>query len=119
MQAGLPGLDEIAHAREIRGALVISNSPSENGHEAVASPALHPTGVKLFLAHGPRPAAFDARELRRGSGRLVRCIELESPADFDRSEVETLIAAALKRSNVRPAARSVQPLDSGRASNKP
>ncbi|MCY3001799.1 MAG: hypothetical protein NTV21_08345 [Planctomycetota bacterium] len=82
LQARLPGFNEIVYVYESQGSLVISYSASENGYEAVCTLALYEAEVKLFLAHGPQLAAFDAKKLR--------------------AEIETLIAAALKLSNVQP-----------------
>lgn len=101
LQARLPGFNEIVYVYESQGSLVISYSASENGYEAVCTLALYEAEVKLFLAHGPQLAAFDAKKLLQGSGKLVRYVELKSASDLDRAEIETLIAAALKLSNVR------------------
>lgn len=102
LQARLPGLNEIVYVYESQGSLVISYSASENGYEAVCTLALYEAEVKLFLAHGPQLAAFDAKKLLQGSGKLVRYVELKSASDLERAEIETLIAAALKLSNVQP-----------------
>ena len=105
-----PGFNEIVYVYESQGSLVISYSASENGYEAVVSLALYEAEVKLFLAHGPELAAFDPKKLLQGSGKLVRYVELKSAADLERAEIETLIAAALKLSNVQPNAKAQRSL---------
>lgn len=106
LQARLPGLNEIVYVYESQGSLVISYSASENGYEAVCTLALYAAEVKLFLAHGPELGASDPAKLLKGTGKLVRYVELKSPADLERAEIETLIAAALKLSNVQPKPKS-------------
>lgn len=106
LQARLPGLNEIVYVYESQGSLVIAYSASENGYEAVCTLALYEAEVKLFLAHGPQLAASDAKKLLQGSGKLVRYVELKSASDLERAEIETLIAAALKLSNVQPKPKS-------------
>jgi hypothetical protein len=102
LRARLPGLTEIVYLYEGQEALLISYSPTEHGYGGVCSLALHPTQVKLHFAHGPELAKSDPKKLLQGTGKTVRHVVLGSVADFERPEIETLIAAALKRAKVQP-----------------
>jgi hypothetical protein len=97
----LPGLSEIVYVYETQGSLVISYSPTENGYDAPCSIALYPKGAKLFFAQAPLLSKSDPSKLLQGSGKTVRYVELNAAADFDRPEIEVLIAAALKLAKVR------------------
>lgn len=96
----LPGLSEIVYVYESQESLVISYSPTEKGYEALCSLALYPHVVKLFFSHGPQLSKSDPNKLLKGSGKMVRYVELGSVADFDRPEIEALIAAASKLANL-------------------
>ncbi len=97
----LPGLFEVVYVYENQDALVIAYSPTENGYEAVCSMALYPRSVKLFFAQGPLLAKSDPNKLLQGSGKMVRHVALDAVADFDRPEIEALMAAALKLAKLR------------------
>lgn len=101
LRARLPGLFEIVYAYESQNALVISYSPTERGYEGLCSIALDPRGVKLFFGQGARLSKSDPSKLLQGRGKTVRYVVLKSIADFDRAEIEVLMAAALKLANVR------------------
>lgn len=101
LRARLPGLFEIVYVYENQDALVIAYSPTERGIDGVCSLALYPSGVKLFFAKGPLLSKSDPSKLLRGSGKMVRYVELSSVADFDRAEIEALMTAALKLSKLR------------------
>ena len=101
LRARLPGLHEIVYVYENQGSLVISYSPTEGGIDGVCSIALYPREVKLFFSHGPQLSKSDPNKLLQGSGKTVRYVVLDSAADFDRPEIEALMAAALKLSKVR------------------
>jgi hypothetical protein len=100
----LPGLSEIVYVYENQGALVVSYSPTDKGYEAVCSLALGPSGAKLCFARGPALSKADPHKLLQGRGKLVRHVELQTAADFDRPELQALLAAALKLANLRPLA---------------
>jgi hypothetical protein len=98
----LPGLSEIVYVYENQSSLVIAYSPTENGYEGVCSIALYPDGVKLFFTHGPLLSKADPNKLLQGSGKMVRYVLMSAAADFDRPEIEALMAATLKLAKVRP-----------------
>ena len=102
LRAWLPGLFEVVYVYENQDALVISYSPTENGYDGLCSIALYPSGVKLFFAQGAQLSKSDPNKLLQGSGKTVRHVVLKSIADFDRPEIEALMAAALKLAKVRP-----------------
>ena len=97
----LPGLFEVVYVYESQNALVISYSPTENGYDAPCSLALYPRSVKLFFAPGPLLSKSDPKKLLQGRGKMVRHVVLNAVADFDRAEIEVLIAAALKLAKPR------------------
>lgn len=97
----LPGLFELVYVYESRNSLVISYSPTEAGADAVCAIALHPRRVNLFLSGGDRLSESDPNGLLQGRGRTVRHVAMNSVADFDRAEIEVLLAAALKIAKVR------------------
>jgi hypothetical protein len=101
LQARLPGLFEIVYLYEGQSALVISYSPTERGYEGVCSLSICPHAVKLGFGQGAQLSKSDPNRLLQGRGRMVRHIPLNSVADFDRPEVEALIAAAAKRAKLR------------------
>jgi hypothetical protein len=96
----LPGLNELVYVYENQHSLVISYSPTEHGPDGVCAIALYPTGVKLFFTQGARLSKSDPKKLLQGRAG-VRYVEINSLADFDRAEIEALMAAALKLANVR------------------
>lgn len=106
--ARLPGLTEIVYMYENQKALVISYSPSEHGYEGICSLSLYPDCVKLHFTRGLLLAKSDPKKLLQGAGKGVRHIVLASAADFDRPEIDALLAASLKLANVRlePGAKS-------------
>ena len=101
----LPGLFEIVYVYENQDALVISYSPTENGYEGLCSIALYPRWVKLFFAQGALLSKSDPNKLLQGRSK-TRHVVLSSVADFDRAEIEALMAAALKLAKVRPDAKA-------------
>jgi hypothetical protein len=100
LRARLPGLSEIVYVYERQNALVISYSPTENGYEGLCSIALYPDCVKLFFAQGALLSKADPKKLLQGRAK-VRYVLLNAVADFDRAEIEALMAAALKLAKVR------------------
>lgn len=101
LRARLPGLTEIVYMYENQNALVISFSPTEHGHEGLCGMSLYPDCVKLFFGQGAQLAKSDPQKLLQGSGKTVRHVVLNSVADFERAEIEALMAAAVKVANVR------------------
>jgi hypothetical protein len=100
LRARLPGLFEIVYVYENQNALVISYSPTEHGYQGLCGIALYPREVKLFFAHGARLSKSDPNKLLQGRA-TVRHVVLNAVADFDRAEIEVLMAAALKLAKVR------------------
>ena len=96
----LPGLFEVVYVYENQNALVISYSPTENGYQGLCSIALYPRGAKLFFAKGALLSKADPNKLLQGRG-TVRHVVLNTVADFDRGEIEVLMAAALKLAGLR------------------
>ncbi len=101
LRARLPGLFEIVYVYDSQNALVISYSPTERGYEGLCSIALYPRCVKLCFGQGARLSKSDPNKLLQGSGKTVRHVVLNSVADFDRAEIEGLMAAALKLAKLR------------------
>jgi hypothetical protein len=101
LRARLPGLFEIVYVYERQGALVISYSPTERGYEGVCSISVYPRLVKLGFGRGAQLSKSDPKKLLRGQGRMARYVELNSVADFDRAEIERLIADAVKLAKLR------------------
>jgi len=100
LRARLPGLFEVVYVYDNQNALVISYSPTENGYDGLCSIALYPRWVKLFFAQGALLSKSDPNRLLQGRG-TVRHIVLNTVADFDRAEIEVLMAAALKLAKLR------------------
>jgi len=101
LRARLPGLFEIVYVYESQNALVISYSPTERGYEGVCSISVYPRLVKLGFGKGAQLSKSDPNRLLQGQGKTVRHVELNSVADFDRAEIEALIAAAVKLAKLR------------------
>ena len=100
LRARLPGLHEIVYVYESQNALVISYSPTEHGYEGLCSLALYPRCAKLFFAQGALLSKSDPNKRLQGRAK-VRHVVLNAVADFDRAEIEALMAAALKLAKVR------------------
>ena len=96
----LPGLHEIVYVYASRNALVISYSPTGQGYGGVCSLGLYPSEAKLFFARGAQLSKADPGRLLQGRAG-VRHVVLHTAADFDRPEIEVLIAAALELARVR------------------
>ena len=101
LRARLPGLFEIVYLYENQDALVISYSPTERGYEGVCTLSVYPDVVKLGFVQGAALSKADPNKLLQGRGKGVRYVPLSAVADFDRVEVETLIAAAAKLAKLR------------------
>jgi hypothetical protein len=102
----LPGLFELVYVYGRQNALVISYSPTETGSDGVCAIALYPRRVNLCLAGGDRLSKADPNGLLQGRGKTVRHVVMSSVADFDRQEIQALLAAALRLAKVRLDARA-------------
>ena len=102
LRARLPGLFEIVYVYERQSALVISYSPTERGYEAVCSISVYPRLVKLGFGKGAQLSKSDPNRLLQGQGKTARYVELNSVADFDRAEIQSLIADAVRLAELRP-----------------
>lgn len=102
MRDRLPGLNELVYVYDSQNALVIAYSPTEHGggSDALCSIALYPHCAKLFFTRGALLPKSDPNNLLQGRG-TVRHIVLNTVADFDRAEIEVLMAAALKLAKLR------------------
>ena len=101
LRTRLPGLFEIVYVYESQNSLVISYSPTERGSDGLCGIALYPHCVKLFFGKGALLSKSDPNRLLQGSGKTVRHVVLNTVADFDRTEIEVLMAAALKLAKLR------------------
>ena len=101
LRARLPGLFEIVYMYERQNALVIAYSPTERGYESVCTISVHPRSVRLGFGKGAQLAKSDPNKLLQGQGRTARYVELNAAADFDRAEIERLIADAVKLAKLR------------------
>jgi hypothetical protein len=101
LRARLPGLFEIVYVYENQNALVFSYSPTERGFEAVCSISVYPDVVKLGFGKGAELSKSDSNRLLQGQGKTARYVALNAAADFDRAEIEALIANAVKLAKLR------------------
>ena len=101
LRARLPGLFEIVYVYENQKSLVISYSPTEHGYNGLCTISVYPDKVHLYFTGGAQLSKSDPSKLLQGSGKTVRFVVLNSVADFDRAEIETLMAAAVKLAKVR------------------
>ncbi len=63
--------------------------------------AVYPDCVKLFFGQGAQLTKSDPKQLLHGSGKLARYVTMNAVTDFDRAEIEVLIAGALKLAKLR------------------
>lgn len=89
----LPSAHELVY--EYRSWFVLSFSPTTRGHEGVLAIRGEASGVKLYLNRGKE--LRDPERLLKGSGSLVRFIEVASAAALRRPAVKALIDEALDR----------------------
>jgi hypothetical protein len=101
LRTRLPGLFEIVYVYEKQNALVISYSPTENGYDGLCSIGLYPDRVNLYFGQGALLSKSDPKKLLQGRGKTVRHVVLNAVADFDRAEIEVLMAAALQLARLR------------------
>ena len=100
LRARLPGLFEIVYVYENQNALVISYSPTEQGYAGLCSLSVRPDGVSLYFSQGALLSKSDPNKLLQGRSN-VRSVVLNEAADFDRAEIEALMAASLKLAKLR------------------
>ena len=101
LRARLPGLFELVYVYESQNSLVFSYSPTERGADGVCAVGLYPDRVNLYFGRGASLSKSDPNKLLQGSGKTVRHVVMKAVADFDRAEIEVLMAAALKLANLR------------------
>jgi len=77
---------------------VIGYGPSDKTSEAVFSLAAQAKGITLFFLQGAKLPDPDA--ILKGSGKVVRSMRLESPADLDAPAVRAIFNLALQRATV-------------------
>ena len=75
-------------------ALVFGISTTERAKEAFISVAGYPKWLTLFFLYGTQ--LRDSKGLLEGSGKQVRSIRLKTPEDINKTEVEALIAQAIR-----------------------
>ena len=97
----LPTAHELVY--EYRTWFVISYSPSEHGYEGVLGIRGDANGVKFCLSRGK--GLPDPEKLLKGSGNLVRSIDIEGASTLGRPVVARLIDEAIARNRV-PFART-------------
>lgn len=97
LRTRLPELNELVYLYENQNKVVIAYSPTANGPDGVCSIALDPECVKLsFNTQGGVLSKSDPSRLLQGKGKAVRFVVLDTAADFDRPEIQALMAATLK-----------------------
>src|SRR5262245_43858520 len=101
LRARLAGLFEVVYFYENQNALVISYSPTERGSDGLCGIAVYPRCVNLFFGQGALLSKADPNKLLQGRGKTVRHVVLNAVADFDRPEIEVLMAAALRLAKLR------------------
>jgi hypothetical protein len=101
LRARLPGLFEVVYVYDSQNALVIAYSPTGRGYDAPCSIGVYPRCVKLFFGQGALLSKSDPNKLLQGSGKTVRHVVLNAVPDFDRAEIQVLMAAALRLAKLR------------------
>jgi hypothetical protein len=97
----LPTAHEIVY--EYRDCFVISYSPSDHGYEGVLAIRGSAKGVSLYFNRGKELP--DPLKLLKGSGSMVRAIDVEGASTLARPEVARLMDEAIARNPV-PFART-------------
>lgn len=95
----LPGTLELVY--DNYNALAIGWSPTERASDVIASIALYPRWVSVFLMKGAR--LRDPEGVLRGSGSRVRHVVLEEATLLDRPALRKLLKAATALSPEVPA----------------
>lgn len=99
MRERLPGAIELIY--DNYNALAIGWSPTERASDVIASIALYPRWVSVFLMKGAR--LRDPEGVLRGSGSRVRHVVLEEATLLDRPALRKLLKAATALSPEVPA----------------
>ena len=97
MRRYFPGAIELVY--DNYNALVIGFGPSEHASEAICSIVLYPRYVTLFFLAGA--TLPDPHEVLKGSGKIVRRIDIHDAAELDQPAIRTLIQVAIKQSGTR------------------
>jgi hypothetical protein len=101
VRARLPGLNEFVYVYENQNSLVLSYSPTDHGKDGLCSISVYPDKVQLYFSQAAKLSKSDPNKLLQGSAKTVRYVVIDTAADFDRPEIEALMAAAVKLANVR------------------
>ena len=91
MRARLPDAVELVY--DTYNSLAIGFGLSEKASDAIFSIVRYPRYVTLFFLQGVHVP--DPKQLRQGSGNVVRRIKLELTTDLDKPAIRELMAAAL------------------------
>jgi Domain of unknown function (DU1801) len=99
----LPGATEMVY--DNYNALVIAFGPTDRASEAIFSIALYPRWVNLFFVQGAKLP--DPDKILKGSGNLVRRIEIRDASELDKPEVRAVMRTAMKLATkpIDPSAR--------------
>lgn len=93
----LPTAHEVVYEYANQGAVVISYSPTERGHEGVLAIRATADGVKLYFNQGKDLS--DPEKLLQGSSQ-TRFIDVEAASALARPAVASLIEEAIARNRV-------------------
>jgi hypothetical protein len=97
MRKRLPNAIEFVY--DNYNALVCGFGPNERPSDAIFSIAIFPRKVSLCFLQGAKLP--DPHKRLRGSGNVVRGMELESPDTLDDPQIRLLMDEALRRAKVR------------------
>ena len=96
LRTRLPGAYELVY--DYGKNFVIAYGPTDRGYEAVV--AIAAQANRLALSFGQGASLPDPAGILRGRGRQVRSVPLNSAADLDRPELESLPREAIARAVV-------------------
>lgn len=97
LQKRLPTANEVVYEYVNLGAVVISYSPSEQGHEGILAIRASSEGVKLYFNQGKDLP--DPEKLLKGTSQ-TRFIDIESATTLKRPPVTALIEKAIAHNRV-------------------
>jgi hypothetical protein len=97
MRKRLPSAIEFVY--DNYNALVCGFGPNERPSDAIFSIAVFPRKVSLCFLQGAKLP--DPHKRLRGTGNVVRGMELESPDTLDDPQIRSLMDEALRRAKVR------------------
>ncbi len=92
MRARLPGANELVY--DNYNALVVGFCSTDRASSAICSVAVYPRWVNLYFFNGPDLP--DPQNLLKGSGSVVRRIQVDRAALIDQPVVKALIAHAVR-----------------------